>query len=276
MHECQKCISYHSAEIIGPEALVSWIPYSNALAAIPVGVVPRGLTSAIFRLISCREGNVAYSRTSLDKLFSVFFVRVRVVLACHVIQQRSFLMARPLSRLKNITSQLSFSTSTRLASRSPAMESKLSPLTGLYQPNNLNAMYYGPGTVKAHLLDCLPSESSKAFIITGSSLANKTPLVKQVEELLGSKHHAGTFSKIGQHAPIKELDEATDQVKNDPTIDTIISIGGGSPIDSAKAISYRVHEKSDKFLTHITIPTSKILFGKHELLSFFEIVSSEA
>ena len=171
-------------------------------------------------------------------------------------------MARPLSRLKNIASHLPFSTSSLIASRPSTMESKLSPLTGLYQPNNLSAMYYGPGTVQAHLLDCLPSESSKAFIITGSSLANKTPLVKQVEELLGSKHHAGTFSKIGQHAPIKELDEATDQVKNDPTIDTIISIGGGSPIDSAKAISYRVHEKTDKFLTHITIPTSKIL-SKH-------------
>jgi alcohol dehydrogenase class IV len=117
-------------------------------------------------------------------------------------------------------------------------------------------MYYGSGTVKANLIDCLPSESSKAFIITGSSLANKTPLVKQVEELLGSKHHAGTFSKIGQHAPIKELDEATKQVKNDPSIDTIISIGGGSPIDSAKAISYRVHETSDKFLHHIAIPTT--------------------
>lgn len=166
-------------------------------------------------------------------------------------------MARPLSRLTNITSHLRFSTSARVTARSPAMESKLSPLTGLYQPNNLNAMYYGPGTVKAHLLACLPSESSKAFIITGSSLASKTPLVKQVEELLGSKHHAGTFSKIGQHAPIKELDEATDKVKEDSSIDTIISIGGGSPIDSAKAISYRVHEKTDKFLTHIAIPTSK-------------------
>ena len=212
--------------------------------------------------LSVREGNVALSNTSLDKLFNVYFVCARVILACHAIQRRSFLMARPLSRLKNIASHLPFSASSLIASRPSAMESKLSPLTGLYQPNNLNAMYYGPGTVQAHLLDCLPSESSKAFIITGSSLANKTPLVKQVEELLGSKHHAGTFSKIGQHAPIKELDEATDQVKNDPTIDTIISIGGGSPIDSAKAISYRVHEKTDKFLTHITIPTSKIL-SKH-------------
>lgn len=45
-------------------------------------------------------------------------------------------------------------------------------------------------------------------------------------------------------------------MKKDETIDTVISIGGGSPIDSAKAISYRLHEKTRNFLYHITIPTT--------------------
>lgn len=45
-------------------------------------------------------------------------------------------------------------------------------------------------------------------------------------------------------------------VKKDASIDTIISVGGGSPIDSAKAISHRVHEKSGKYLYHIAIPTT--------------------
>ena len=130
------------------------------------------------------------------------------------------------------------------------------PLSGLWKPTHLQRLHYGPSSVKAHLLDCLPSSNSKAFIITGSSLATKTTLVKQVEELLGAEHHAGTFSDIKQHAPVAQLDEATNAVKNDPTIDTLISIGGGSPIDSAKATSFRVHEKAGKFLYHITIPTT--------------------
>ena len=117
-------------------------------------------------------------------------------------------------------------------------------------------MIYGPNSVQKHLKSCLPSEKSKAFIITGSSLATKTPLIKQVEDILTSSQHAGTFSKIGQHAPIAQLDEATKAVQNDSSIDTIISIGGGSPIDSAKAISYRVHEKTGNFLYHISIPTT--------------------
>jgi alcohol dehydrogenase class IV len=129
------------------------------------------------------------------------------------------------------------------------------PLSGLWQPTQLQKLHYGSDSVKNHLLDCLPSEKSKAFIITGSSLATKTPLVKQVEQLLGSKH-AGTFSKIGQHAPVAQLDEATEIVQKDDSIDTVISIGGGSPIDSAKAISYRLHERSGKWLYHIAIPTT--------------------
>ena len=117
-------------------------------------------------------------------------------------------------------------------------------------------MYYGPSSVETHLLSCLPHESSKAFIITGKSLATKTSLISQVETLLGQSHHAGTFSEIKQHAPVAQLDEATDLVSKDPKIDTIISIGGGSPIDSAKAISYRFHGKHGKFLYHIAIPTT--------------------
>ncbi|KAF2774496.1 Dehydroquinate synthase-like protein [Teratosphaeria nubilosa] len=143
------------------------------------------------------------------------------------------------------------------ASQIPSVESSQHPLAGLWKPTHLQRLYYGPDSVKKHLADCLPSESSKAFIITGTSLASKTGLIKQVEEQLGSKHHAGTFDQIAQHAPIKQLDDATERVLADNTIDTIISIGGGSPIDSAKAISYRLHERQPgHFLHHITIPTT--------------------
>ncbi len=145
---------------------------------------------------------------------------------------------------------------TQSRAKSTKMESSLHPLTGLYKPNNLKGLYYGPNVVKEHLLSALPTETSKAFIITGASLATKTPLIKSIEELLTSKHHAGTFSDIKQHAPVEQLDQATEIVKKDDSIDTIISIGGGSPIDSAKAITYRVNEKSGKWLLHITIPTT--------------------
>ena len=146
--------------------------------------------------------------------------------------------------------------------RLPSMEASLTPLSGLYRPSNLRALYYGPHVVQNHLASALPSSTSKAFVVTGNSLATKTPLIKQVEKILGPKHHAGTFSNIKQHAPIAELDQATELVlKSGGEIDTLISVGGGSPMDAAKVISYRVNEKAggaddDRFLTHITIPTT--------------------
>lgn len=135
-------------------------------------------------------------------------------------------------------------------------ESTTNPLSGLWKPTQLQQMWYGPNSVQKHLLETLPSPSSKAFIITGNSLATKTSLIQQVEELLGKERHAGTFSNIKEHAPVAQLDEATELVGKDPHIDTVISIGGGSPIDSAKAISYRLHEKTGKFLFHISVPTT--------------------
>lgn len=45
--------------------------------------------------------------------------------------------------------------------------------------------------------------ATKAFIITGRSLYEKTPVVKNVEKSLGSVH-GGTFSKIGQHALVHQ------------------------------------------------------------------------
>jgi alcohol dehydrogenase class IV len=134
-------------------------------------------------------------------------------------------------------------------------EATINPLSGLWKPTHLKALYYGPDSVSKYLLDCLPSESSKAFIVTGSSLANKTSLISDVEKILGAKH-AATFSKIGQHAPVADLDQATEIVQADSSVDTVISIGGGSPIDSAKVISYRNNETNGKFLYHITIPTT--------------------
>lgn len=151
-----------------------------------------------------------------------------------------------------------FTHQTRYSSTKPKpkmTDATTNPLSGLWQPTQLQRLHYGSGSVQNHLLDCLPNPNSKAFIITGNSLATKTPLIKQVEQLLGAKH-AGTFSKIGEHAPVAQLDEATKIVENDSSVDTVISIGGGSPIDSSKAISYRLHDKSGKWLHHIAIPTT--------------------
>ena len=137
-----------------------------------------------------------------------------------------------------------------------AVEATSSPFSGLWQPqSHLKSLYYGPSCVRRYLLGVLPSPSSRAFIITGHSIATKTPLIQELETYLGT-HHAGTFSHIKQHGPVAEVDQATDEIASDPSIDTIISIGGGSPIDAAKTISFRMNEKTGHYLTHLAIPTT--------------------
>lgn len=129
------------------------------------------------------------------------------------------------------------------------------PLAGLWKPTHLKALYYGAGSVEKHLLSALPTRTSKAFIVTGNSLATKTPLIKHVERLLGAQH-AGTFSQIKQHSPVHQLDEILSQILPDNNVDTVLSIGGGSPIDSSKALSHRFNERKGRYLCHIAIPTT--------------------
>jgi alcohol dehydrogenase class IV len=91
---------------------------------------------------------------------------------------------------------------------------------------------YGRGSIQ-RLPELLQSlKASKAFIVTGSSLQTKTPVIKEIEGILGDKH-IKTYSKIAQHAPISAIREAAEDAKR-AGVDVFISVGGGSPIDSVK------------------------------------------
>ncbi|KAF9891376.1 hypothetical protein FE257_004232 [Aspergillus nanangensis] len=136
------------------------------------------------------------------------------------------------------------------------MSNPISPPSGIYSPHQLQKLCYGDDIVAKELLHCLPSPESCAVIVTGTSIATKTPLLKQVEDLLSPRHFHQTFSNIQQHAPVAQITSAVAALRNNPNVDTVISIGGGSPIDSAKAISYQFHELHGRFLTHIAIPTT--------------------
>lgn len=160
------------------------------------------------------------------------------------------------SRLQQCYHHLAHSQKPARETQHTMTESASNPLAGFWKPNRVEQLWYGPGSVRSHLASALPTSSSRAFIITGSSLASKTDLVKQVEEALGPSRHAGTFAKIGQHAPVAQLDEAAELVGGDEGVDTVISVGGGSPIDAAKAISMRCKERRGKFLFHVAIPTT--------------------
>ncbi|KAI6121540.1 alcohol dehydrogenase IV [Pisolithus sp. B1] len=107
----------------------------------------------------------------------------------------------------------------------------------------LKAIYYGPGCLRTALPQLLSVLGGrKALIVTGRSLREKTNVVSNVEGVLKDKGaFGGTFSQIGQHAPIQDI---------------FISVGGGSPVDATKVMVNRLHETRGKFLSHIAIPTT--------------------
>lgn len=140
------------------------------------------------------------------------------------------------------------------------------PLEGLWRPeSHLKYLYYGPGCVNTHLealLQALNASSSTStpsshvFIVTGTTLATKTPLIRSLETLLGARH-ASTFSSVKQHGPIASVDAAyAELLAHLPSVDTLLSVGGGSPIDTAKTLSHRFHAAHGRYLTHIAIPTT--------------------
>ena len=111
-------------------------------------------------------------------------------------------------------------------------------LSGEYLPLPLDKVLYGAGS-RARLasevdrLGCL-----RALIITGRTLASETPVIRELEAALGARH-AGTYAGIRQHAPESGILAALQQARDDRA-DLLIAVGGGSPIDAAKAVAHRL------------------------------------
>ena len=108
-------------------------------------------------------------------------------------------------------------------------------MSGQFETTPLAKMVYGRGSIARlpELMDFL--DAKKAYIVTGSSLHTKTPVIGEIEKILGERH-VQTFSKIGQHAPVAAIRQAAAEAKK-AGVDVFISVGGGSPIDSVKGIA---------------------------------------
>lgn len=147
------------------------------------------------------------------------------------------------------------------------------PVAGVYRNTLLQAVYFGPGCIATSLptaIETLNLKHKKAFILTGKSLATKTKVIERVQEILSAKgYYSGeTFYEIGEHAPVAGIREAVERIKCS-NADVIVAVGGGSPIDAAKAVSFYRHqeehgEKSawdplthpDLFIPTIAVPTT--------------------
>ncbi|KAF8633424.1 hypothetical protein AX17_004595 [Amanita inopinata Kibby_2008] len=124
--------------------------------------------------------------------------------------------------------------------------------------DTLKAVYYGPGSVKSALPKLLSTlKATRALVVTGRSLHEKTDVVQRIEAIL--KEHGAygaTFYEIGQHSPIAGVRNGVKAFK-DNKCDIIVAVGGGSPIDASKAMLYFLQQETGgPTLPQIAIPTT--------------------
>jgi alcohol dehydrogenase class IV len=102
----------------------------------------------------------------------------------------------------------------------------------LFRYANPPAIFWGAGCVREGLLEAL-GPARRVLLVTTQSAVRDEALAGAVSTLLGDRLLGRAL--VGQHAPAASVMEAVSQARS---ADALLSLGGGSPIDAAKAIAF--------------------------------------
>ncbi len=96
----------------------------------------------------------------------------------------------------------------------------------------------------------------RVFVITGRTLATKTPVVDALVDSLGASY-VGQFAGMRQHAPKADIDLAVGAAR-DAGADCLIGIGGSSVTDATKiiALDLLAPHAPQSAMPHILVPTT--------------------
>ncbi len=95
----------------------------------------------------------------------------------------------------------------------------------------------------------------RAHIITSPSLVAEGVLLSRATAALGPRH-AGTFTRVERHSPLRCVQDAVSAVAASGA-DGIVSIGGGSSVDTAKGVIwYQDLEQRRPPMPHLCVPTT--------------------
>ena len=107
-------------------------------------------------------------------------------------------------------------------------------LAGRFTYLPIEDTFFGAGAVR-HLSEALDGVGSKrAVVITGKTLSQTNAAMDPLQAALGDRC-AGVFSATTQHVPRQAVLAAADFAR-EKNADAIVSFGGGSPNDTAKAV----------------------------------------
>lgn len=105
---------------------------------------------------------------------------------------------------------------------------------GSYNYLPLERVVFGKPAAQAAVEEATRIGARKVFIVAAKSLSRKTAVIREVADALGPKY-AGLFDECIAHTPWPSVVAAADAVRAaDP--DLILTIGGGTPIDTVKIL----------------------------------------
>jgi alcohol dehydrogenase class IV len=134
----------------------------------------------------------------------------------------------------------------------PSAEVEVRPGEYSYLP--IERVHFGPGCRVKLRSELDKMNSERPFVITGQTIATKTDLIAKTEQAAGRT--LAVFSGIKQHAPESGIRQAINLAR-EARADSLISLGGGSPIDATKIVVKEISEDfRHSLLPHIAIPTT--------------------
>ena len=129
----------------------------------------------------------------------------------------------------------------------------MSTTSGDFYFSRLEAVLYGEGKVAALGRELQKRGAHRALIVAGKTLG-RSRLLEKVKQG-GGDAIAGVFSDTAQHVPSKTVTALADEARR-LDADALISFGGGSPNDCAKAAIMNVIKSGGREMLLIAIPTT--------------------
>jgi maleylacetate reductase len=122
---------------------------------------------------------------------------------------------------------------------------------GEFSFTRLERVIFGAGCVSQLGRELERHGRGRALIVTGASLG-RSRLLERVRDSAGAAF-AGVFAGAVQHTPSATVDALAEAARG-AQADCLVSFGGGSPIDTAKAAAMKL--LAERELVHIAIPTT--------------------
>jgi alcohol dehydrogenase len=128
---------------------------------------------------------------------------------------------------------------------------------GEFQFPRLERVISGPNTVDTLADELDRQRITRALVVTGKTLGSSL-LLERITRPLGDRC-AAVFTGARQHVPSRTVAELVDLIERHE-VDGVVSVGGGSPIDTVKAAIHALLNASgasnDAVPRHVAVPTT--------------------